>query len=192
MANSIGGEALQLDITDGDAPARLAAHVRGRHGGLDVLVHNAGITKDKTLGRMEEDGWDAVLGVNLVSQERINLFADATDDHQWIHVDVERAKTGPFGGPIAHGYLTVSLLIPLWSQILVIEDLDMAVNYGLNKMRFPAPVPAGSRVRARAKLIAVDPMKGGGVRLTNEMTVEIEGQERPACIAETMSIVYGN
>ena len=76
-----------------------------------------------------------------VSQERIDTFADATDDHQWIHVDVERAKTGPFGGPIAHGYLTLSLLIPLWSQILVFEDLDMAVNYGLNKVRFPAPVP---------------------------------------------------
>ena len=95
-----------------------------------------------------------------VTQQRIDPFADATDDHQWIHVDVERAKTGPFGGPIAHGYLTLSLLIPLWSEILVIEDLDMAVNYGLNKVRFPAPVPAGSRVQVSATLADAEEVAG--------------------------------
>ena len=96
-----------------------------------------------------------------VTQTRINVFADATDDHQWIHVDVERAKTGPFGGPIAHGYLTLSLLIPLWSEIVVFEDLDMAVNYGLNKVRFPAPLPVGGRVRMRGKVASVEPIQGG-------------------------------
>jgi acyl dehydratase len=106
-----------------------------------------------------------------VSQDRINQFAEATGDHQWIHVDVERAKKDmPGGKTIAHGN---------------------GINYGCNKVRFTSPVPAGSKVRARAKLIAADPMTGGGVRLTNQVTVEIEGQERPACVAETMSIVYG-
>ena len=127
-----------------------------------------------------------------ITQERINLFADATGDHQWIHVDVERAKKDmPGGKTIAHGFLTLSLIPMLSQQISHINNVRNGINYGCNKVRFTSPVPAGSKVRARAKLLAAEPMKGGGVRLTNEVTVEIEGQERPACVAETMSIVYG-
>jgi acyl dehydratase len=125
-----------------------------------------------------------------VSQERINVFADATDDHQWIHVDVERAKDGPFGGPIAHGYLTLSLLIPLWSQILVIEELDMAVNYGLNKVRFPAPVPAGSRVRVTASLADAEEVAGGGIQATIDAVMEVEGATKPVCIAQMVHRYY--
>jgi acyl dehydratase len=125
-----------------------------------------------------------------VSQQRINVFADATDDHQWIHVDVDRAKDGPFGGPIAHGYLTLSLLIPLWSQILVIEVLDMAVNYGLNKVRFPAPVPAGSRVRVTASLADAEEVAGGGVQATIDAVMELEGATKPVCIAQMVHRYY--
>ena len=125
-----------------------------------------------------------------VSQERINLFADATDDHQWIHVDVERAKTGPFGGPIAHGYLTLSLLIPLWSQILVIEEIDMAVNYGLNKVRFPAPVPAGSRVQVSATLADAEEVGGGGIQATIDVVMRAEGADKPVCIAQMVHRYY--
>ena len=127
-----------------------------------------------------------------ITQERINLFADATGDHQWIHVDVERAKKDmPGGKTIAHGFLTLSLIPMLNSQISHINNVRNGINYGCNKVRFTSPVQAGSKVRARAKLIAADPMDKGGVRLTNQVTIEIEGQERPACVAETMAIVYG-
>src|SRR5215472_18471584 len=98
-----------------------------------------------------------------VTQQRVNTFADATDDHQWIHVDVERAsQQSPFGGPIGHGFLTLSLFVPMWSQVLVVTDAGMAVNYGLNKVRFPAPVPVGSKVRLTAALVDVEEVKGGG------------------------------
>jgi len=127
-----------------------------------------------------------------ITQERINLFADATGDHQWIHIDVERAKKDmPGGKTIAHGFLTLSLIPMLSQQISHINDVRNGINYGCNKVRFTSPVQAGSKVRARAKLIAADPMDKGGVRLTNQVTIEIEGQDRPACVAETMSIVYG-
>jgi acyl dehydratase len=125
-----------------------------------------------------------------VTQKRINMFADATDDHQWIHVDVERAKTGPFGGPIAHGYLTLSLLIPLWSEILVIEELDMAVNYGLNKVRFPAPVPAGSRVQVSATLADAEEVGGNGIQATIDTVMRVEGADKPVCIAQMVHRYY--
>jgi len=125
-----------------------------------------------------------------VTQERINLFADATDDHQWIHVDVERAKGGPFGEPIAHGYLTLSLLIPLWSEILVIEEMDMAVNYGLNKVRFPAPVPAGSRVQVTATLADAAEVGGGGIQATIDAVMRVEGADKPVCIAQMVHRYY--
>jgi acyl dehydratase len=124
-----------------------------------------------------------------VSQERINLFADATDDHQWIHVDPERAKDGPFGGPIAHGFLTLSLFIPLWSSLLEVPDATTFVNYGLNKVRFTSPVPAGSRVRLTASLAAVDEVKGG-YQVTVSGVIELEGQERPAVVVEFLCRVY--
>jgi acyl dehydratase len=127
-----------------------------------------------------------------VTQERINQFADATGDHQWIHVDVEKAKKElPGGKTIAHGFLTLSLIPMLSHDILRIRKVVRGLNYGCNKVRFTSMVPAGARVRGRQKLIAADPMEGNGLRLTNQMTIEIEGQDKPACVAETMSIVYG-
>jgi acyl dehydratase len=126
-----------------------------------------------------------------VTQESVNLFADATGDHQWIHVDVERAKAeSPFGGPIAHGYLTVSLLAPLLSEVLVVTDTVMGVNYGLNKVRFPSPVPVGSKVRASATLADVKEF-AGGLQLTMSVTVEREGGDKPVCIAEPIYRYYG-
>ncbi len=118
-----------------------------------------------------------------VTQDRVNTFADATDDHQWIHVDVERAKAeSPFGGPIAHGYLTLSLLAPLSAQVLVVTDTVMGVNYGLNKVRFPAPVPVGSKVRAKAVTDQVTDIPGG-IQVQTTVTFEVEGSPKPACVA---------
>lgn len=126
----------------------------------------------------------------LIDQDRINKFADATGDHQWIHVDVERAKAElPGGKTIAHGYLTLSLIPMLSADILRITGVTRGINYGSNKVRFTNMVPVGSRVRARQKLLSAEP-KAGGLQLTNEITIEIEGQSRPACIAETISLVY--
>ena len=125
-----------------------------------------------------------------VTQDRVNLFADATGDHQWIHVDVERARTeSPFGGPIGHGYLTLSLLIPMWAQILTVTDQTMGVNYGLNKVRFPAPVPVGSRIRLVATLKDVEQI-AGGVQMTIGAVIEREGAEKPVCIAEPVFRAY--
>jgi acyl dehydratase len=125
-----------------------------------------------------------------VDQDRVNKFAEATGDHQWIHIDVERAKREmPTGGTIAHGYLTLSLIPMLSSQIMRIDGVSRGINYGSNKVRFTNMVPTGARVRARQKLISAEP-KGGGMQLTNEMAIEIEGQDRPACVAETISLVY--
>ena len=126
-----------------------------------------------------------------VPQDRVDTLADATGDHQWIHVDVERAKAeSPFGGPIAHGYLTLSLLVPLFEQVLVVSDTAMGVNYGLNKVRFPSPVPVGSRVRLTATLKDVTPFTGG-LQLTFSAVIEREGSEKPACIAEPVYRYYG-
>jgi acyl dehydratase len=118
-----------------------------------------------------------------VDQDRINLFARATGDDQWIHTDPERAKDGPFGQTIAHGYLTLSLLIPLWSRLLEVREARTKVNYGLGKVRFPAPVPSGSRVRLRATLAAADPV-AGGVQITVDASVECEGVAKPVCVAQ--------
>jgi acyl dehydratase len=126
-----------------------------------------------------------------VGQDRINTFADATDDHQWIHVDEQRAKAGPFGGPIAHGYLTLSLVIPLWSQLLQVEGASMTVNYGLNKVRFPAPVPAGSRIRLTGKLADVQEAGGNSVQVTADLVVEIENGAKPACALQALFRFYG-
>ncbi|WP_432162996.1 MaoC family dehydratase [Streptomyces tendae] len=121
-----------------------------------------------------------------ITQERINTFADATDDHQWIHTDPERAKSGPFGGPIAHGYLTLSLVIPLFSDLLEIQDVSMSVNYGLEKVRFPSPVPVGSRIRLHGTVEEVKEVKGNGVQMRLTFTVEVEGNAKPACVAEAV------
>ncbi|MGY1434749.1 MaoC family dehydratase [Streptomyces reniochalinae] len=125
-----------------------------------------------------------------VDQKRIDLFADATGDHQWIHVDPERAAGGPFGGTIAHGYLTLSLLPALVPQIMRVEGMKMGVNYGVNKVRFPSPVPSGSRVRARATLTDVSEASDGGVQVAAQVTVEREGGGKPVCVAESLSRYY--
>ncbi|HWD26276.1 MAG TPA: MaoC family dehydratase [Rhizomicrobium sp.] len=125
-----------------------------------------------------------------ITQDRINQFADATGDHQWIHVNVEMAKQMmPGGKTIAHGYLTLSLIPGLTGGMLQIEGVTRGINYGSNKVRFTNMVPVGSKVRARQKLLSAEP-KAGGMQLTNEVTIEIEGQTRPACVAETISLIY--
>ena len=125
-----------------------------------------------------------------VPQERVNAFAEATGDHQWIHVDVERAKKeSPFGGPVAHGYLTLSMLVPLFDQVLTVTDAAMAVNYGLNKVRFPAPVPVGSKVRVTATVKAVEEVTGG-LQLTVAAVIERDGGDKPVCIAEPVYRFY--
>jgi len=125
-----------------------------------------------------------------ITQDRVNAFAGATDDHQWIHVDPERAKTGPFGRTIAHGYLTLSLLIPLFNELLVVEGVGMAVNYGLNKVRFPAPVPVGAKIRLAGRLAEVADVAGGGVQLLADFTVEVDGGTKPACVAQAVYRFY--
>ena len=124
-----------------------------------------------------------------VDQERINTFADATGDHQWIHVDPERAAQGPFGTTIAHGYLTLSLIPMLSTDVAKVQGARMGVNYGLNKVRFPAPVPVGSKVRATFELLSVEDVEGG-VQITSRVTVEREGGDKPVCVAETVSRSY--
>lgn len=125
-----------------------------------------------------------------VDQKRIDLFADATGDHQWIHVDAEKAAAGPFGTTIAHGYLTLSLLPSLVPQIMRVEGVRMGVNYGVNKVRFPAPVPVGSRVRARAELAEVTEASDRAVQVVARVTIEREGSDRPVCVAESISRYY--
>lgn len=124
-----------------------------------------------------------------ITQERVNQFAEATGDHQWIHVDVERANR-EMGGPIAHGYLTLSLIPFLGSEILKVTGVTRGINYGSDKVRFTNMVRVGKRVRMRQKLVAVEP-KAGGLQMTNECTIEIEGEDRPACVAQTLSVIYG-
>lgn len=124
-----------------------------------------------------------------ITQEQVNLFADATGDHQWIHIDVERAKAGPFGGPIAHGYLTLSLGPVFLPQIFGVEGIAMGVNYGTNKVRFMSPVPVGSKLRAGVKLLSVEDVTGG-VQVTLETTFEVEGAKKPSCVAEVVFRYY--
>lgn len=138
---------------------------------------------------------EAALGAHLgysdwhtITQEQVNLFADATGDHQWIHVDPERAAAGPFGAPIAHGYLTLSLLPMLVGEVYRVDGLRMGINYGSDKVRFPAVVPVGSRVRAGVELVALAP-SSAGTRVTARVTIEIEGGEKPACVAEALSVL---
>ncbi|NPU91200.1 MAG: MaoC family dehydratase [Gammaproteobacteria bacterium] len=124
-----------------------------------------------------------------IDQDRINLFADATGDHQWIHVDPEKAKTGSFGTTIAHGYLTLSLVNMFLPQIVDVQGISMGVNYGADKLRFPSPVKVNSRVRGVGDLVAVEQVKGG-VQATIRVTVEIEGSDKPACVVDTISRYY--
>lgn len=138
-----------------------------------------------------------LVGTNLghsawreITQEQVNTFADATDDHQWIHVDPERAAEGPFGGPIAHGFLTLSLLIPMWSELFDVTGVRTKVNYGLDKVRFTSPVKVGSRIRMTVTITDVQEVKGNGLHLVADGTIEIEGEERPAVVATFLNRFY--
>lgn len=138
--------------------------------GLDELKALAG----RDLGH---SGWLEI------TQQRVDTFAEATGDHQWIHVDQQRAAAGPFGATIAHGYLTLSLVIPLFSELLEVRGIKMGVNYGLEKVRFPAPVRVGAKIRLAAVVVEVVDVPGNGVQLTLDFTVEIDGSPKPACVA---------
>jgi acyl dehydratase len=151
---------------------------------------------------MKADGLDEIMalaGQDLghtgwleITQDRVDTFADATGDHQWIHVDAERARSGPFGTTIAHGYLTLSLLIPLFNELLEIRGVRMSVNYGLEKVRFPSPVPVGGKIRLSGTVVSVDRVAGAagaaadGVQLLLDFTVEIDGSPKPACVARAV------
>ncbi|MFM7410450.1 MAG: MaoC family dehydratase [Actinomycetota bacterium] len=142
------------------------------------------------------DGLKSSVGTHLgysnyltITQERVNQFAEATGDHQWIHVDVERAKSGPFGAPIAHGYLTLSLGPVLLPEIFTVGGISMGVNYGANKIRFMSPVQVGSKLRAGAKLVNVEDV-AGGAQVTMEVTFEVEGAAKPSCVAEIIFRYY--
>ncbi len=125
-----------------------------------------------------------------IDQERVNKFAEATGDHQWIHVDPERAKTGPFGTTIAHGYLTLSLLPIIIGELARVDGVRHALNYGCNKVRFPAPLPVGSRVRGNVQVAEVTEVGGGGVQVVLRVTIEREGGDKPVCVAESVSRLY--
>lgn len=162
---------------------------------MPLTVH--GLDELRALAPARGSGSGSEAGTDLghtgwleVTQDRVNAFADATGDHQWIHVDVEKAKAGPFGGTIAHGYLTVSLFAPLFSELLVVEGVGMGVNYGLNKVRFPTPVPVGAKIRLGARLASVEDVKGGGVEVIADLTVEIDGKDKPACVAQAAYRYY--
>ncbi len=145
--------------------------------GLDELKNLAGADLGQT-------GWLEV------TQQRIDTFADATGDHQWIHVDREKAAAGPFGTTIAHGYLTLSLVIPLFGELLEVRGVSMGINYGLNKVRFPAPVPVGSKIRLAARLGAVEDAGVNAVQAVLDFTIEVEGSEKPACVAQALYRYY--
>ncbi|HUJ06774.1 MAG TPA: MaoC family dehydratase [Streptosporangiaceae bacterium] len=125
-----------------------------------------------------------------MTQDRVNTFADATDDHQWIHVDPERAAAGPFGGTIAHGYLTLAVVIPLFSELLQVGGISMGINYGLNKVRFPAPVRVGSKIRLAGRLGAIESVGTNAVQMVVDFTVEVEGSDKPACVAQAVYRYY--
>ena len=145
--------------------------------GLDELTALAGTDLGRT-------GWVEV------TQERVNTFADGTGDHQWIHVDAGRAAAGPFGGTIAHGYLTLSMIVPLFDELLQVGGVSMGINYGLNKVRFPAPVPVGSKIRLAARLAAVEPAGENVVQVTADFTVQVDGGGKPACVAQAIYRFY--
>ena len=125
-----------------------------------------------------------------MTQDRVNQFADAADDHQFIHVDVERAKQTPFGGTIAHGFLTLSLIAPIMGELFKVSGVTMGVNYGLDRVRFPAPVPVGAQFRGGAEIVDVTEVPGG-VQVKSKVTIEVQGSEKPACVAETLVRLYG-
>jgi acyl dehydratase len=151
---------------------------------VTIIVNGLEELKDKAGQDLGHSRWMEV------PQDRINAFADATDDHQWIHVDAERAAAGPFGETIAHGYLTLSLVIPLWSDLLEVKGVGMGVNYGLNRVRFPAPVPSGSKIRLSASLTEVTDVPGGGVQALVDFVVHCDRAGKPVCVAQAVYRYY--
>ncbi|MEU9555859.1 MaoC family dehydratase [Streptomyces fumanus] len=147
---------------------------------MPTTVHGLDGLKSLTGTDLGRTGW------REITQPRVDTFADATDDHQWIHVDPARAARGPFGAPIAHGYLTLSLVIPLFGELLDITGITMSVNYGLDRVRFPAPVRVGAKIRLHATVGTVEDVKGNGVQMPLTFTVEIEGEPKPGCVAEVV------
>jgi acyl dehydratase len=145
--------------------------------GLDELKELAGTDIGRT-------GWLEI------TQQRIDTFADATGDHQWIHVDREKAAAGPFGTTIAHGYLTLSLVIPLFGELLEVKGVSMGINYGLNKVRFPAPVPVGAKIRLAARFGAIEDAGVNAVQAVADFTIEVEGSAKPACVAQVLYRYY--
>lgn len=125
-----------------------------------------------------------------ITQDQVDTFADATDDHQWIHVDLDRAASGPFGTTIAHGFLTLSLLVPMWSEILRFDGVRLGINYGLNRVRFPTPVPVGSRIRAGATLVSVESAPDGSLQVVVDFVIERQGAEKPCCVAQGIYRFY--
>ena len=150
---------------------------------MATTVHGIESFKDLVGTHLGYSGW------HVVDQDQVNLFADATGDHQWIHVDPEAAANGPFGGPIAHGYLTLSLAPVLLGEILTVEGISMGVNYGCNKVRFPAPVPVGSRLREGVSVAEVEDVTGG-VQVVLDITLETEGSTKPSCVAQVVYRYY--
>ncbi|WP_330255157.1 MaoC family dehydratase [Nocardia sp. NBC_00565] len=153
--------------------------------GVDPVIYRGVADLEAAVGKeLGPTGWFTV------GQERIDGFADATEDHQWIHVDPVRAVDGPFGATVAHGFLTLSLVPYFVNCLRRIEDVRMGVNYGLDKVRFPAPVRAGSRIRARTTMIRLDRVEGGAVQLVTRTTIEVDGDVKPACVADLVSRYY--
>jgi acyl dehydratase len=150
---------------------------------MTLTINGIDGLKERVGSHLGYSGW------HQVTQEQVNTFADATGDHQWIHVDVERAKQGPFGGPIAHGYLTLSLGPLLIPQIVKVEGVALTVNYGLNRVRFPSPVPVGSKVRAGVTLAQLEDI-AGGVQVTMDVVYELEGGDKPVCVAQIVFRYY--
>ncbi|GAA0412327.1 MaoC family dehydratase [Microbispora corallina] len=147
---------------------------------MTTTVHGLGEIRALAGADLGHSGWLEI------TQDRVNTFADATGDRQWIHVDPERAKDGPFGGPIAHGYLTLSLLIPLFTEVLDIRGVTMSVNYGLERVRFPSPVRVGGKIRLAASVVSVENVPGDGVQMLLDFTVEVDGSAKPACVARAI------
>ena len=152
---------------------------------MTTTINGLGELKSKEGEHLGYSDW------HEVTQEQVNQFAEATGDHQWIHVDPERAKSGPFGGTIAHGYLTMSLAPAFLQEVWQVNGMKMGLNYGINKLRFPTPVPVGSKLRVGAKLAKVEEVSGDGMQATLELAFEIEGKDKPPCVAEVVYRYYG-
>ena len=148
-----------------------------------VLSHPSELLQLKSMQHLGVSDW------MMIDQERINLFADATEDHQWIHVDEERAGSGPFGSTIAHGYMTASLASKFLMEVLIVENVEFGVNYGTDRIRFPAAVPVNSRIRGVCEFIRAEE-RGGGFQFVVRVTIEVEDGDRPACIIDTVSLFF--